>query len=72
MNSSKNEKDSRLKLDKELGYLLNWLELSKMEKKLRNTIYQEIKLIIETTIRNSAIESVGSYYSGMYSFFAVY
>ena len=72
MNSSKNEKDSRLKFDKELKCLLDWLELSKVEKKLRSTIFQEIKLIIETTIHNSTIESVGSYYSGMYSLFHLY
>ena len=66
MGTSKTETNSRQKLNNELESLLSWLSLNRMEQKLRKSVFQELKLIIETTLCNCKIESIGSYYSGMF------
>lgn len=65
MSPSAGETDSKKKLNNELESLLNWLSLNKWEQKLRRSLFQELKNIIEATIQNCKIESIGSYYSGM-------
>lgn len=63
--SGQNEVDPRIRFDNEMEFLLKWLSLSKMEQKLRRSIYNELLKISETTLQDCKVESIGSYYSGM-------
>ena len=66
MGSQREEEDPRSQFNKELESLLNWLSLSKLEQKLRRSIFEEVKSIINTSLNNCKIEMIGSFYSGMY------
>ena len=66
MGSQREKEDPRSQFNKELESLLNWLSLSKLEQKLRRSIFEEVKSIINTCLSNCKIEMIGSFYSGMY------